>query len=301
MKWHKDDVARGLSADFLRKDPAIRGHHRTVLLCAAQAENGGVFEGASEWSDREWLMFARISRRQALAMVAARLAHWKAQPGTPSRRARAFVVHFYDVDGEMRLQEDRRNGAKGAEAREKRRKKEGPPPSTPPSSPPSGGANGHGKSPAESLAESPPSSQDVRGRSGEDPEHPKAPSRGQAAPRAGTGPEVPRIYERHAQRNAFDRVVEAYPGFVRYRAAYAIWKRRQLATPDADRILTSLRWQKNLRSWTQDQPPPLTAYLEAGMDLYDPPISVAAPEEEGDKKPRSAAEILAGYRPPAKA
>lgn len=97
--------------EFLRVPPAAiasaadLGTWVRLYVCAAEIERGGRLPGSIDWTDRQWLAYAHVTRAEVAAAIAA---------GLITTDSPDLLVVGYDVAGEKRVQTVRENGRQPA-------------------------------------------------------------------------------------------------------------------------------------------------------------------------------------------
>jgi hypothetical protein len=109
MDWFPVDVKLTTGPEWLRLDPALRGHWLALVSFCAMRENGGRIEGARWWTRTDWIRAAGVYQATIDRLVAEGLSRWEDDG--------ALVLVHYPAENDALVRKRRAAGVKGAESR----------------------------------------------------------------------------------------------------------------------------------------------------------------------------------------
>jgi hypothetical protein len=106
VDWLNLHISTLDSEDFLGCEPVDQATWLKLLRYCIGQENGGIIQTGPEWGDRRWQQVFRVTIKE----VRRECALW-------SWNGNALHVHFYPVDKEIEVKQNRQNGRRGGRPR----------------------------------------------------------------------------------------------------------------------------------------------------------------------------------------
>lgn len=108
MNWLNISIEMMRSSEYLGAEPVERATWLNLMAWCAGQENGGIIEGAADWTDRKWQQVCGVTKEEAT--LVSELYGLETNSGS-------LVVHFYPSDKEQEVKAKRDtarvNGKKG--------------------------------------------------------------------------------------------------------------------------------------------------------------------------------------------